>query len=125
MEVFSGIGDELRVAWMIDSFQSDDDVHQLGIVVVNVFDQFGLCVGWSRYENPPGVRNCFSDCVKIVLILGGVPTPDGVRLVMDVTGRMIRVQNESFNVGRAEMEHASFMVIDPNDRMMVMDRHQI
>ena len=42
LEVFSGISDELRVAWMIDSFHSDDDVHQLGIVVVNVFDQFGL-----------------------------------------------------------------------------------
>lgn len=41
-KVFSGISDELRIAWMIDSFHSDDHVHQLGIVVVNVFDQFGL-----------------------------------------------------------------------------------
>ena len=36
---------------MIDSFHSDDDVHQLGIVVVNVFDQFGLCVGWPYNED--------------------------------------------------------------------------
>ena len=28
IEVFSGISDELRVAWMIDSFHADDDVHQ-------------------------------------------------------------------------------------------------
>ena len=57
LEVFSGIRDELRVAWMIDSFHSDDDVHQLGIVVVNVLDQFGLCIGWSRNENRTGVGN--------------------------------------------------------------------
>jgi hypothetical protein len=57
IEVFSGISDELPVAWMIDSFHSDDDVHQLGIVVVNVFDQFGLCIGWSCNENRTGVCN--------------------------------------------------------------------
>jgi len=43
---------------MIDGFHSDDDVHQLGIVVVNVLDQFGLCIGWSRNENRTGVCNC-------------------------------------------------------------------
>ena len=57
VEVLSGISDELRVAWMIDSFHSDDDVHQLGIVVVNVFDQFGLCIGWPCNENRTGVFN--------------------------------------------------------------------
>jgi len=57
VEVFFGISDELRVAWMIDSFHSDDDVHQLGIVVVNVFDQFGLCIGWPCNENRTSVCN--------------------------------------------------------------------
>ena len=68
IEVFSGISDELRVAWMIDSFYSDDDVHQLGIVVMNVFDQFSLCIGWSRNENRTGVCNRLADCVKIIVI---------------------------------------------------------
>ena len=57
IEVFSGISDELRVAWMIDSFNPDDDVHQLRIVVVNVFDEFGLCIGWSCNENRTSVCN--------------------------------------------------------------------
>jgi len=35
--------------------------------------------------------------------------------MVDVLGRMIGVQHESFYIGRAEMEHACFMVIDPND----------
>jgi hypothetical protein len=44
---------------------------------------------------------------------------------MYVLGRMIGVQNESFDVCRAEMEHPRFMVIDPNDRMIVMLAHGI
>jgi hypothetical protein len=36
---------------MIDSFNCDDSAHQLGIVVVNVFDQFGLCVGGPYNED--------------------------------------------------------------------------
>jgi hypothetical protein len=42
---------------------------------------------------------------------------------MDVPGRVFGVQNESFDVRRAEMEHARFMVIDPNDGMIVMLAH--
>jgi hypothetical protein len=38
LEVSFGISDDLRVAWMIDSFNCDDGAHQLGIVVVNMFD---------------------------------------------------------------------------------------
>jgi hypothetical protein len=30
------------------------------------------------------------------------------------------MQNDPFHIGRAEMEHPRFMVIDPNDRMKVM-----
>src|ERR1700730_11846893 len=43
---------------------------------------------------------------------------------MNVPGRMIRVQNEPFDVCRAEMEYARFMVIDPNDGMVVMLAHR-
>jgi len=44
---------------------------------------------------------------------------------MDVSGRMIRMQNELLDVCRAEMEHTRFMVIDPNDGMIVMLAHGI
>jgi hypothetical protein len=42
---------------------------------------------------------------------------------MDVLGRLIRVQNQSFDVCRAEMEHPRLTVIDPNDGMIVMLAH--
>jgi hypothetical protein len=38
IKVFSGISDELRVAWMIDGFHSDYHVHQLRTVVMNVLN---------------------------------------------------------------------------------------
>jgi hypothetical protein len=43
--------------------------------------------------------------------------------VMDVLSRLIRVQNESFDVCWAEMEHPRLAVIDPNDGMIVMLAH--
>jgi len=59
------------------------------------------------------------------LIRRGVTAPDRICLVMDVLGRMIRVQNEAFDICWAEMEHPRFMVIDPNDGMIVMLAHGI
>jgi hypothetical protein len=43
--------------------------------------------------------------------------------MVDVLGRMTRVQHEPLHIGRAEMEHACLMVIDPNDRMKMMAVH--
>jgi hypothetical protein len=44
--------------------------------------------------------------------------------MMDVAGGMIRVQHQSFDIARVEMEYPCFMVIDPNDRMKVMAVHR-
>ena len=42
---------------------------------------------------------------------------------MDVSGGMVRVQDKSLDVGRAEMEDARFMMINPNHRVIVMLVH--
>jgi hypothetical protein len=125
LEVMSGVGDKLPVAWMIDGFDSDDDPHQLGIMLADVLDRLGFGIGRPGNENRAGVRDRLSDRLKKGVILRGVPTPDGVCLVVDVLGRTIRVQHEPFHISRAEMEHACLMVIDPNDRMKVMAVHGI
>ena len=119
----SGMGDELPVAWMIDGFHANDNLHQPGIMLADVLDQLGLGIGWTRNENCASICNRLSDSLKEGVILRGVPTPDGVCLMVDVLGRMIRAQHESLHFGRAEMEHACFMMIDPNDRMKVMTVH--
>jgi hypothetical protein len=122
-KVFFGIGNKCRVARMIDRFHSDDDVHQLGVVMMNVLDQFCLCIGWSGDEDSPSVRNRLSDRVKIVVIFRGVSAPDGVGFVMDVPDRVVRMQNKSFDVRRAEVEYSRLMVINPNDGMVVVLVH--
>src|SRR5271168_2211088 len=89
----------------------------------NMLDQFRLCVGRPGDENRTGVCNRFGDGVKIVVIRGRVPASDRVCLVMDMPGRMIRVQNEPFYICCAEMEHPRFTVIDPDHRVIVMLVH--
>jgi hypothetical protein len=125
LEVVSGVGDELRVAWMIDGFHADDNLHQLGIMLADVLDELGFSIGRPRNENRAGVHDRLSNGLKKGVILRGVPTPDGVCLVVDVLGRTIRVQHEPFHISPAEMEHACLMVIDPNDRVKVMPVHGI
>jgi hypothetical protein len=117
------VGDEFAITWMIDGFHTDDDIHQPGIMFAYVLDQFVLGVGRPSNQNRASIRDRLSDSLKEGVILRGVPAPYRVRLMVDVFGRMIRVQHEPFHIGRAEVEDPCFMVIDPNDRMKVMTVH--
>jgi len=40
---------------MIDGFHAHDDVHQLGVVEMNVLEQFGLRIGGPCDQNRTGV----------------------------------------------------------------------
>jgi hypothetical protein len=39
---------------------------------------------------------------------------------MDVSGRMIRMQSKFFYIRGTEMKYARFMMVNPNDSMIVM-----
>ena len=118
------MSDELRVAWMIDGFDTDDDLHQLWMVGVNVFDQLGLGISWSGDQHRAGVCDRLGDRFEEILILGGMSGADRIRLVVDVPGRIVGPHHQPVDVGRAEMEHTRFVVIDPNDGVKVMGRHE-
>src|SRR5207247_9639690 len=75
LEVTSRVGDELAVAWMIDGFHADDDLHQPGIMLADVLDQLGLGIGWPRNENRAGVCDRLRDSLKEGVVLRGVPAP--------------------------------------------------
>jgi hypothetical protein len=123
LKVMSGMGDELPVARMIHGLHTDDLLHQGRIILADVLYQLSFRIGWSCNENCGGVCNRLRDCLKEGLILSGMPAPDRVCLVVDVLGRVIRVQHEPFHVDWAEMEHACLMMIDPDSRMKVMIGH--
>ena len=122
-EIASSVGDEFAISRVIDSFHTDDYIHQSGIMFADVLDQLGLGIGRPGNENRASIRDRLSDSLKEGVILRGMTAPDRVRLMVDVLGRMIRVQHEPFHIGRAETEHPCFMVIDPNDCMKVMTVH--
>jgi hypothetical protein len=124
LEIMSGVSDELRVAWMIDRLDADDLVHQLRIVLADVLDELGLGIGRTSYQNRAGVGNRLRHRLQKRMIFGGMAAADGIGLVVDVPGRMIRVQYQLVDVGWAEMENAAFMVIDPDDGMKVMSVHK-
>jgi hypothetical protein len=42
---------------------------------------------------------------------------------MNVFGGIVRVQHQLLDIGRAEMEHPRFAMIDPDDGVMVMTAH--
>ena len=70
---------------MVDRFYSGYDFRQLGVVKVNVLDQFSLCIRWAGNENCAGVCDQFSDRVKIVVVRRCVSAPGRVCFVMDVS----------------------------------------
>jgi hypothetical protein len=105
---------------MINGFHSGDSFHSLWCVLLNMFDQFGLCVGWSGNKHSTGIRNRLCDSLKIAMVFRCMTVSDGVRLMMDVFRRMIWMQDETFDVGWAKMENTGFSVIDPDDSMIVI-----
>jgi hypothetical protein len=109
---------------MVDSFHPSDSFDKPGVMQANVLDQFRLRIGRPCNQHRAGAGNGFGDGVKIFVIRGGVPAPDRVRFVMDMPGRMIRMQNQPFNLRRAEVKYARLMVIDPDHRMIVMLGHE-
>jgi len=63
-----GVGNQLSVGWMIDCFHSENDLHQFGIVLVDVFDQLVLGICWSRNEHLASVGNRISDLMKEIVV---------------------------------------------------------
>jgi hypothetical protein len=121
-----GVGDQFRVGWMIDRLDADDILHQPGGVLVDVFDQFVLGVARPGYQDRAGIHNRSDDGLKEMVVLGRVPAADRVRFVVDMPRRMVRVQHQPFDLVGTELEHAGFVVIDPDDRVEVtMNRHEI
>lgn len=108
---------------MINGFHPEDNLHQLGIMVLDVFDQFSLCIGWTCNKNRAGICNCFSNGVKIAVIQRIMTASNGIRFVMDVPSRVIGMQNKLIDVCRAEMKHPRFMMIYPDNGMIVVFAH--
>jgi hypothetical protein len=87
--------------------------------------KFLLCIRGSGDENRARICDRLGNGLEIVMIHRNMPAADGICLVMDVLGRMIGIQNESFDFSWIEVKHARFAVINPNDCVIVMLCHEM
>jgi len=123
LEVLSRVGDEFRVAWVIDGLQADNGAHQPGTVAMNMLGQLGLCISRPSNEDHTCICDGIRNRLQIGVSLRGMPTADHIRLVVNVPCRMIGMQNELLHIGWAEMEYPGLVMIDPDDGMIVMLIH--
>jgi hypothetical protein len=70
-------------------------------------------------EYRAGIGNDVRNLLKIDGIDSRVTATDGVGLMMDMTCRIVRVNNNTICVGDIEMKNPGFPVVDPDDRMIV------
>ena len=54
-----------------------------------------------------------------LLVFRGVAAADGIRMVMDVYGRIVRMHHMLVRFRRIEMKHARFAMIDPDDGVIM------
>jgi hypothetical protein len=94
-------------------------------MLVDVLDQLVFGVARPGDEKRATIRNRSDDGLKEVPIFHGVPAAQRVCLMMDMPRRVIRVQYQPFDIRRAEVEYAGFMVINPNDSVIVAAWHRI
>jgi hypothetical protein len=125
LEIAASIGDQCSVARMVDGLHRRNDVNQLRIMVVDVFHEFGLGIRWASDENGTRVSYRLGNSMKKILILSRVPATDGIRFVVDMPGRVIGVHYQVIESRQSKMEHASLMVIDPHDSVIVIGHRSL
>jgi len=105
---------------MVDGLNRRDPLDELGVVAVDVLDQFGLRIGRTGDQYCAGGTDCTDHVLKEGVIFGGVPAADRVGSVMNVSSGMLRMHDDLVNIRRVEMKHPRFMVIDPDGSVIVV-----
>jgi hypothetical protein len=121
-EVLPREGDKFAIGQMIETFNPNDPTHQLRAVTGDVLDQLVLSLSWAGNEHRASVTNSLRHVLEITGIDACVTAADGVGLMMDMAGRVMRVKHKPFDLGNVEMKNARFKMVDPDDRM-IMTRH--
>ncbi len=119
------MGDERRIAWMVDRFNSRNALRLARVVLMNVLDQLGLGIGRPGDQDHLRIGNRLGNGLEVFTIFGRVSATDTIGLVMDVSCRVIRTDHQPIHLGRTEMEDAALPVIDPDDSVIMMAGHEM
>lgn len=110
--------DEGSVGWVINGLDPSDFFDEARIMPVDVLQQLGLCIRGSSDQNGMSIQDRGCNFVQERLIFGRMAAAYGVRLVVDVARRVMRMENQPFNVVLVEVKYARFEVINPHNRML-------
>jgi hypothetical protein len=112
--------DDLAIRRVIRCLDADNIVAQRFVVIMDVLDEFKLCISWS--EQKPLFRRfeSFDDLVVKVLILGRPLAGHAALLVVQVMVRRARCDIHFIDRIAIEKEDARFPVIEPDNGMVVL-----
>ena len=108
-----GVGDDFGVRGMIGRFHRSNALGDIGRGGANVVGELRLCTRRADDENLPGIGEGFAHFSVEHLVGRGVTAPDGVRFVMKMTRRHLRVQRDFVGAAQAEMEDPGLRMVDP------------
>ena len=118
LEILSRMRDQLAVSGMIERLDAHDFRVQRRGMSFDVLDELRLGIRRSGDQDSASVGDGFGHVLEKGMIFRCVTTADAVGLVVNMSGRVVRMQYEMIDLERIEMKYASFVVIDPNDRMI-------
>jgi hypothetical protein len=119
-EITARVGDECTIGGMVYGLNRRDPLDELGVVAVDVLDQFGLGIRRTGDQYCAGGPDCTDHVLKEGVIFGGVSAADRIGFVMNVSGGMLRMYDDLVNIRRVEMKHSRFMVINPDGSVIVV-----
>jgi hypothetical protein len=119
LEMVTREGNQLAIGQLINAFNTNDLGHQLRVMAGNVLDQLRLGLGGAGDEYRAGIGNGVRNLLKIDGIDSRVTATDGVGLMVDMTCRIVRVNNNAICVGDIEMKDPGFPGVDPDDRVIM------
>ena len=111
--------DQLTVARVIDGLDGCDHLFQFRIVLLDVRSQLVLGRARTCDQNGAGIGDRLRHRMQEIMIAAGMPAADGACLVMNMLGRVVRMQHQLLDLGRAEMKYLCLAVIDPDDGVIM------
>ena len=118
-EILAGIGDELRIAGMVDGLDTDHPVHDFVIVRMDMLDQLELGVPGADDQDFRSAAHGFHDFMVVLLVFGLAAAADRAALALQVTRRIGRMDHRFLDVVRADVHDAGFVVIEPDDGVVM------
>lgn len=118
-EILAGMGNQLGVARVIHGFHANNLLYKVVIVRVDMLDQFELGVSGPNNQYLRSALHRFHDLMIVVLVFGLTAAADRTPLALQVARRVGGLNHRFLNVIGADVDDMGFVVIKPDDGMVM------